>query len=479
MALRSIAASGAGFPRPVLALPFFGLAVVVGLMLGTEAWIAAAAALGCVIGVLGLLTGRWWVAMVWLAVSPTVAVFFNNLLQGIPFFRTERVLLLVLVGYFVADVTFRKRSFEALDRVERCMLAFLAVCLGHALWTLNDKSLVLWSKEDAALLYDGYLMPMLAYFIARRLHWHGDRARHFLWLMGGTALFLAATAPLETLFGVNWFIPKYLDVIHILKRATGTFGNAASYGAVMGSLFLLTGLLYVHARTPAQRVALGMLLAVILGAVLLSKTRAAWVGLMVALVVVYGKEPASRSLLRLLGLLGAMAGVIVLPPLLASQGFQDRALDAAPVYNRIASTAAALNMMVQNPLTGVGFSRAAFGLNRGAYAVDVGDVSGAWIRELAVPHNEFLNVGAMTGLVGFVLYLRVFVAMFSALARNGREGDSPFVRSWSRWVFALWVCWCVNASFADFANLGYINILLYFSAGVAAALARPPQGQTR
>ena len=479
MAMPANAGPGAAFPRPMLALPLLGLAVLVGLMLGTEEWLAAAAALGLLGGVLGLMTGRWWVAMVWLAVSPTVAVFFNNLLQGIPFFRTERVLLLVLVGYFVADAAFRKRPIDTLDHAERCMLAFLGVCLAHALWSLSIKPLGPWSKEDGALFYDGYLMPMLGYFIARRLHWHGDRSRRFLWLMGGAALFLAATAPLETLLGVAWFIPKYLDVIHILKRATGTFGNAASYGAVMGSLFLLAGLLYVHARTSVQRAALGTLLIVILGAVLLSKTRAAWVGLLVALVVVYAKEPASRGLLGLLGAVGAMAGVVVLPLLLASQGFQDRALDAAPVYNRIASTAAAVSMMVQNPLTGVGFSRAAFGQNRGAYAVDVGDVSGAWIRELAVPHNEFLNVGAMTGLVGFMLYLRVFIAVFSALARNGRDGSSDFVRSWSRWVFALWVCWCVNACFADFGNLGYINILLYFSAGIAAALAQPPQRQTR
>ena len=473
------AGPGAAFLRPMLALPLLGLALLVGLMLGTEEWIAAAAALGVLGGVCGLMTGRWWVAMVWLAISPTVAVFFNNLLQGIPFFRTERVLLLVLVGYFVTDATFGKRPVDRLDHAERCMLAFLFVCLAHVLWTLSVKPLEAWVKEDGALFYDGYLMPMLAYFIARRLDWNGDAPRRFLWIMGGAALFLAATAPLETLFGVAWFIPKYLDVIHILKRATGTFGNAASYGAVMGSLFLLAGLLYVHARTSVQRAALGTLLIVILGAVLLSKTRAAWVGLLVALVVVYAKEPASRGLLGLLGAVGAMAGVVVLPLLLASQGFQDRALDAAPVYNRIASTAAAVSMMVQNPLTGVGFSRAAFGQNRGAYAVDVGDVSGAWIRELAVPHNEFLNVGAMTGLVGFMLYLRVFIAVFSALARNGRDGSSDFVRSWSRWVFALWVCWCVNACFADFGNLGYINILLYFSAGIAAALAQPPQRQTR
>jgi O-antigen ligase len=94
-----------------------------------------------------------------------------------------------------------------------------------------------------------------------------------------------------------------------------------------------------------------------------------------------------------------------------------------------------------------------------------------------VPHNEFLNVGAMMGLLGFVLYLRVFSAMFGALRAIWQRPDVPrFTQATAVYACAIWIGWCVNACFADFANLGYVNVLLYFAAGMAVALAEgPPQ----
>jgi O-antigen ligase len=158
--------------------------------------------------------------------------------------------------------------------------------------------------------------------------------------------------------------------------------------------------------------------------------------------------------------------------LLALHGFQERVTDASPAYNRIAAWGSALMMIVANPLTGMGLTRYAFGMHRGDYAFEVGDISGAWIRQLAVPHNEFLNVGVMTGLVGLVLYLRIFSAVMRSLRSEAANPAADLrSRTTSCYVGAIWVGWCVNAFFADFVNMGYVNVLLYFSAGFAEALA--------
>lgn len=456
-------------------LPWALLSLAFGLVLGSGAWLLAGIVLGALLAGLLLASGPWWLAMGWMVLSPTIAVFLNNLLQGIPFFRTERVVFLLLLGGFAAQVIFRKLRLAPLGPAERCMAAFLALALAHVLVSLPGKPLGVWSKEDGALLFDGYLMPMGAFFIARRLAWTPQRVRQFLALLGAAALFLALTAPLETLLGIRWFIPTYLDVIHVLLRATGTFGNAAAYGAVMGSLLLLVALLCTTTPPGGWRLWWLAVLLAVLAAIVLSKTRAAWVGVAAGLAVVFLRDARSRPMLGLLAAGVALAAVVAVPWLLASRGFEERVLDTAPIYNRIAGSGAALNMMLSNPLTGVGFTRAGFGLHRGQYAVEVGEVSAAWIRELAVPHNEFLNVGAMMGLLGFVLYLRVFVAVFRGLRRIAQDpAQADFTRSLAVYVTALWVGWCINACFADFANLGYVNMLLYFSAGVVAALAAAP-----
>lgn len=463
---------GPALRRWLLGLPWLALCALFGLTLGGGAWVLAGAIFGALLLLLLLLCGSWWVAMAWIVLSPTVGVFFNQILQGIPFVRADRILMLVLAGMFAFQVILQKRRLAGLSKLEWRMAAFLLLGIVHVLVGLRDKSLVDWTKQDGALLFDGYLMPMAGFFIARRLAWNESRARRFLWFLAAAALFLAVTAPLETLLHITWFVPTYLDVIHIVLRATGTFGNAAYYGAVMGSMLLLTALLYTRVADPAQRALLLGLLLAILAAIVLSKTRASWLGVAAGLAFIYVRDPASRPLLTLFGIGIAIAGTVALPLLLAMQGFQERVFDTAPVYNRIAGWGAAINMMLQNPLTGVGVSRHSFGMHRAEYAIDVGDVTGAWIRELAVPHNEFFNIGAMMGLVGFVLYLRVFSGMFGSLRRAWRDTtQSTFVRAMAGYVGAVWLSWCINASFADFANFGYANILIFFSAGIVLALA--------
>lgn len=451
---------------------WMAFALVFGIGLGSGAWVVAGAMVGLLLALLLLLAGPWWMAMAWMAAAPTVGVFFNNALQGVPFVRADRLLMLALLAVMAAQVIFTKRKLLPLLPVERCMAAFLALGIVHVIAGLSGKGLGDWIKQDAALLFDGYLMPMAAFFIARRLPWTEPRARQFLWLMAGASLFLAFTAPLETLLGVTWFIPNYLDVIHVLQRATGTFGNAAFYGQAMGSLLLLAALLYTRTRGPEPRVLLFGVLLAVLAAIVLCKTRASWLGVAAALAFVFLRDRDSRPLLAAFAVMAALAATVAVPLLLADQGFQERVTDTAPIYNRIAGLGAATNMMLSNPLTGVGLSRHAFGENRGQYAIDVGDVSGAWIRELAVPHNEFFNVGAMMGLLGFVLYLRVFVAMFRYLGGIARRAEpSSLLQGAATYAAALWVGWCVNASFADFVNFGYGNSQIYFVAGLVAALA--------
>lgn len=452
--------------------PWVILAALFGLTLGSGAWIIAGAIVGVLLALLLLISGIWWVAMAWVVLSPTIGVFLDNLLQGITFFRSGRVLVVLLLGSLAFQVVFQKRRLPALSSVEWRMAAFLLLGSVHALVGLRDKNLADWSKQDAALLFDGYLMPMAGFFIARRLGWDEARALRFLWILTLAALFLAVTAPLETLLGINWFIPTYTPVIHVLVRATGTFGNAATYGAVMGSMLLLVALLYTRVREPAQRLFLLSLLLAVLGAIVLSKTRASWLGVVAGLTFVFVRDSNSRPMLAVFGIGTAIVAAVALPLLLAMQGFQERVLDAAPIYNRIAGWGAAINMMLQNPLTGIGWSRYAFGMYRGEYAIDVGDISGAWIRELSVPHNEFFNVGAMTGVIGFVLYLRVFSGMFGALHATWADaGQAPFTRAMAAYAGAIWFAWCINAFFADFANFSYANIVVYFTAGIVAALA--------
>lgn len=451
------------------------LGVLFGIFAGSGAWLAAGALIAGLALVRLLLAGPQWNAVVWIVASPTVGVFADNLLQTLPFYRNKRFFFFVLIGMWAWQSVLAKRRLAPADAVERRMLWFLAVAGVSVFWVARGKVLVEWVHDDLSLLLDGYLMPMGAYAIARRIDWSGPWAERLLTLLGLAGLFLAVTAPLEALLGISAFIPTYGTTIQTLTRATGTFGNAAEFGLVISSLFIVAAYLFLHRPAGLQKSAWAGVMLLLLLALVLSKTRGPWLGFAASMLLLYAMVPRFRPSLNLLAMLAALAGSVGLPILLATQGFENRLTDIGPVYNRLAGWTTALNMVWENPLTGLGLSRVTFGLNRGEYAVGVGDVSAAWIRELAVPHNEFLNVAAMTGLPGGVLYIAVVAGVIDRMRAIWRNPQVPgHARDFAICTAAIWVGWVVNASFVDVANFHYANIIVYFLAGLAAAMAAPP-----
>jgi O-antigen ligase len=450
------------------------LCLLFGMMLGRGEWVGAGVIIGALVLARLVMAGSWWVAVAWLIAVPTLGVFFDNVLQGVPFVRGKRVLFLLLLGMVAWQVVVGKWRIASWMDVERRMLQFLAVAAFSVAVTGHDKGLVEFLRDDLSLLVDGYLMPMSAFLLARRIAWTEARLRCFAGLFVGVGVYQAMTAPLETLLGIDWFIPRTIDAIHTIERATGTFGNAAEYGLVVSSFLLLASWFSLHSRGGGARGAAVVAMLLMLAAVVLSKTRAPWVGLVVSMATLYLLELRSRPVLNWVAFLGLVGVLAAVPYLLALEGFVHRISDPSPIFNRIASWATALNIMVQNPITGIGMSRGAFGSVAGSYAVGVGDVSSSWIMHLAVPHNEFLNIGSMTGLLGGALYLAVVFGIIGGLLRLRRRADlRAEVRGFAVVVAAVWVGWVVNACFSDFGSLGYVNILVYFLAGMAFTWAAP------
>lgn len=456
------------------------LCLLFGMLLGRGDWIGAGVILGALVLARLLLAGSWWMAVAWLIAVPTVGVFFDNLLQGVPFVRGKRVVFVLLAALLAWQAVTSKRPLAPLVKVEWRMLQFLAVAMFSVLVTGYSKDLGEFVRDDLSLLVDGYVMPMCAYFFARRVAWTEDRFRRFAVLLIGVGVFQAFTAPLETLLGIEWFIPKTIDAIHKLQRATGTFGNAAEFGLVVSSFLLLASWFNLHSRDDLARGGTMLAMLLLLAAVVLGKTRAPWVGLVVSMAALYAWELRSRPVLNWVAVLGVVGVVAAVPYLLALEGFINRISDPGPAYNRIAGWATAINIMVQNPIVGIGMSRGAFGRVAGDYAVGVGDVSSSWILHLAVPHNEFLNIGLMTGVLGGALYLSVVFGIIASLLRLHHRADlGDEIRGFGVVVAAIWVGWVINAFFLDFGPLAYINILVYFLAGMAAAWADHASGSAQ
>jgi len=446
------------------------VALLFGFLVASGNWVLALALIGAAGGLAVVLSGPRTVFMLWLLGSPTFFVFLNNYIHAVPVLTMERLLFAVLVAMVITRVAWSKLASMPLLRVERWMVGFLGVAAAAMAPALVNRPLPVVINQDASLYVQAYFMPLTAFMLARRLPWtEGDLTKLAPWLLlAGTMLF--ATAILQVFFGVMAFVPTYLEVIHSEARATGVFNNGTEFGMVMNAFMLIALVCAVRARDAMLRALLLIVAAAMLAGVLLSETRATWVGLAASFVFLFFADRRLRPYLAVCAVLTVVATIVALPFLLETDVFNRRIGQVEPIMNRLAGWATAINMVLHNPLFGVGFERGAFGANIREYLVGLGSVSAHWATTLAVPHNEHLNVAVLTGLVGFGLYLGVLVNLFATLKRTCTEHAPGSVwHDATIYAGAMLTSYLVNGLFVDFGSNIYIGILLFAWMGVLAS----------
>lgn len=206
---------------------------------------------------------------------------------------------------------------------------------------------------------DRAIIPLLLFFLAPVFFDTAFRRRLLLVTVTGIALYLGFTAVAE-MYVPQLVLPRYItnpDIGLHLTRARGPFLSADAMGTACG-IVAPTGVILAtrnHGTARAIGVAAGVLA---LSGVLLSLTRAAWLAVAVALLVAIALVPILRRYLpHLLALCVGVAGLVyVFVPSLAEQ-ITDRSGSKEPLWDRLGSNDAALALLRDRPLTGVGWRR--------------------------------------------------------------------------------------------------------------------------
>lgn len=454
-------------------LPFAALSVLCVLLslgIATANWVLVAAILGGLLMLLVVRSGMKNISFIWLIGIPTVFVFPNNYLDVLPVVTVDRLLFVLLVGLLASKYIFDKMYRIELIPLERWGVIFLAIAFCSFLGTVGDRPLKQLLGADLSFLVQGYVMPITAFFIARRIMWRPADIYFLFWSLLGVGVFLAFTAILQLFMGISIFVPQYMEVVHSESRATGTFSNASEYGLVMNALLLIGIYLYLTVTDRLGRVLVLLSLFLIMGGILLSETRATWVGVACSLLVIYLFDHRVRPMLTVAAVLASVTAAVALPFFLDSETIYHRVTELSPIYNRLAAWATGLNMMLQHPLLGIGFGNGTFGLLKQDYIVGFGDISGQWVRDLAVPHNEYIHIGALTGVVGLSVYLGLFYRVVRLVVECYREQTGEGLqRDLAIYGGAIALSFFVNGLFVDTGKFNYIAILMYFLLGVMAS----------
>ena len=200
--------------------------------------------------------------------------------------------------------------------------------------------------------------------------WHEQNIEWLFRILVAAGTFLGITAILQLYFEVSIFVPDYTALIHHHEtRAVGTFTNASEYGLVLSVFILIGGLLYTRTQDAVPRLVLLGCLALMVVGLVLSQTRAPWLGAVVSLAFVCLYDKKVQSLMITLAVFTTASVAIALPFLVDFASLSLRLMDVQPIFNRLAVWVASLNMMIQNPLFGIGFGTDTFTESLHEYAL--------------------------------------------------------------------------------------------------------------
>jgi len=262
--------------------------------------------------------------------------------------------------------------------------------------------------------------------------------RHLPWLVG--AILVAGT--IQALLGLYQFLFRVGPEGFLLfggrfLRAYGTFRQPNPYAGYLGLVLPIAFSLALWGMASRRRTQVASssafysllitLLSILafgsmLAALYASQSRGAWIGFAAAVAAVsLARGGWTAALLGLavaaLALAGAMGAFQALPPTIiqrfgdASTALSIPDIATAEITNanfaaieRLAHWKAAIDMWRDHLWLGVGIGN--YAVVYPAYAI------GRWLDPLGHAHNYYLNVGAETGLVGFLAYGLLWLAVF-------------------------------------------------------------------
>ncbi|MDO9441095.1 MAG: O-antigen ligase family protein [Beijerinckiaceae bacterium] len=442
-----------------------------------RAGVAAAAALAALLAwwltaepkfVLGSLVGvplaylAYGLDKAWLTSAAVASYVFlgQSANMGLPL-DPGRVLVALVVLRFAVDA-YRVRAVPALDRWQAWWLwAALAFVIG-SVFAAGQLS------NHAALfeILDAYgVVPFLLFILAPWAFDTPGRQRAFLLSLLSTALYLGVTGTLEGLGLGRLTFPRYIDDptvgIHY-GRARGPFASAVPMGSAV-SLGVVVSVLAAQIWTSRRLRAVAALTgSLCFLALMFTLTRGAWVGLAPAVAVAIGFVPGIRRWLPIAFIVATtvIAGSLTASPALKSK-ITERNEAQASVWERENTNAAAVRLIAEHPLLGIGWDRYAAVGDEFLVQPDDLPLYGTGV----VVHNQFLLLASELGLLGLAVW--IFATAACVIVPSMRRGP-PAMRPWQAATLAALLITWVNGLFAP-PTFPYVYLTVWVLAGIVRA----------
>ena len=384
--------------------------------------------------------------------------------------RPDNFAFLFLAGYLVAARCF-SRSAGRFGRTTTAVVLLLLTSILHLLTLVGP--VWFWFAWFARM----FGIPLVLFVLLRRAALSPREMRAMLLILAVVGLYLALVTILEVLGLYSLVLPPWLadpnfNPLYGDPRVGGVAmqaeWNALEISLALGALLLM---LLQGGRATRFGWTIGAALCVV--AIYFCYTRAAFLGLLVGGIPWFWQRAEAagttvrRRLLIILGVVGFASFVLFFP----SEMLQGRMSNTGNVNFRLNIWAAALGMVAEHPLFGVGFGH--FSGHMMGYLRDLEFIPAyGQYAQGSLAHNTFISVAAELGLVGLALYVCVVWGSFKTAYESAGTAWGPPGLTWLA-TFAL--VYFVNIQFVT-AHVLAPNAM-YF--GLLGAIAGMRNGNGR
>ncbi|HVP58887.1 MAG TPA: O-antigen ligase family protein [bacterium] len=370
---------------------------------------------------------------------------------------------------FILEVLVRQKRLLPNASMGLAMLFLMAVFVA---------SMITHRKPSIREFLNGYVIPYAMFvicknvFVSRR-----DVERFIFWLAVPLAFYFPATSILEHFRVTALLFPRYIGTamtgevpVYWGARAMGAFVQPVATGFASIAIYVLAMHILSMSRRAAARIYSLVISAITPIGIFYTYTRSVYLGFLGAILVlfVFSRRLRVVALVLIVGMglavLGNWTNMTTANREAGGLG------DVETAQARVVLAHASLNMFMDHPFFGVGFT--CFIANAQPYVGQVRHTflgyKEEWIAEYTQEHNQFLSVLTETGLAGFVPYLLVYIFLVTTLVKARRRTiglyDPEFVIS----VWAVMVAYVAQMLFIEPRFFEFMNALPFMLAGIVA-----------
>ena len=177
-------------------------------------------------------------------------------------------------------------------------------------------------------------------------------------------------------------------------------------------------------------------------AALLTQSRAAFIGLLIAMIILcFNNKKIVFPLMAVLLL------IVIMP------GIKDRLLDEGfTTDNRVKISHLTWEVIKDHPIIGIGFGMQIY---QNESLLNLKEYNSRLPKKfqqaviMPSPHNTFMDIALRTGIVGLILHLHILLTAVFLLWKTYRNAVNEYVKSWAICLFACFAASTVASLFQD------------------------------